>query len=121
MLRAGFLSPADRAALVALARSGSAAHRLARRANALLLLDDGWSCEAVAKVLYLDDDTVRGWAKRYSEGGVKALTRFASGGGASHLSPAREEALKTWIGATLPRSTRQVSCSKRSRRCIRCS
>ena len=108
MIRSGFLSPADRAALVALVRSGSAAHRLARRANALLLLDDGLSCEAVAKVLYLDDDTVRGWAKRYGEGGVKALTRFASGGGASHLSPAQEEALTSWIAATLPRSTRHV-------------
>ena len=42
-----------------LARDGSAAHRLARRANALVLLDDGMSCEAVAKVLLLDDDTVR--------------------------------------------------------------
>ena len=108
MIRAGILSPADRAALVALVRSGSAAHRLARRANALLLLDDGLSCEEVAKVLYLDDDTVRGWAKRYGEGGVKALTRFESGGGASYLSPAQEEALKAWIAATLPRSTRQV-------------
>src|SRR5208337_5443400 len=63
MIRAGFLSPPDRAALVALMRNGSAAHRLTRRANAMLLLDDGLSCEEVAKVLYLDDDTVRGWAK----------------------------------------------------------
>jgi transposase len=35
--------------------------RLTRRANALLLLDDGLSCETVAKVLYLDDDTIRYW------------------------------------------------------------
>jgi len=33
--------------------------RLTRRANALLLLDDGMSCAAIAKVLYLDDDTIR--------------------------------------------------------------
>ncbi len=108
MIRAGFLSSQDYAALVALVRSGSAAHRLARRANAMLLLNEGWSCEAVAKVLYLDDDTVRGWAKRYGEGGIKGLTRFASGGGASHLSQEQEEALKAWITATLPRSTRPI-------------
>ena len=48
MICAGFLSPADRADLTALARDGSAAHRLARRANALVLLDSGWSCEKVA-------------------------------------------------------------------------
>ena len=39
MICAGFLSPVDRADLTALARDGSAAHRLARRANALVLLD----------------------------------------------------------------------------------
>ena len=114
MIRVGFLSPQDRAALVALMRNGSAAHRLTRRANAVLLLDDGWSCEEVAKALYLDDDTVRTWAKRYGEGGVKGLTRFESGGSASHLSQAQEEALKAWIAATLPRSTRQVgACIER--------
>ena len=39
MICAGFLSPVDRADLTALARDGSAAHRLARLANALVLLD----------------------------------------------------------------------------------
>jgi DNA-binding NarL/FixJ family response regulator len=34
-------------------------HRLARRSNALVLLDDGMSCEAIAKVLFLDNDTIR--------------------------------------------------------------
>ena len=34
-------------------------HGVARRANALLLLDDGMSCAQIAKVLFLDDDTVR--------------------------------------------------------------
>ena len=37
MIRCGYLSPEDRADLIALARDGSAAHRLARRANALVL------------------------------------------------------------------------------------
>ena len=74
----------------------SGPRRLACHANALPLLDDGLSCEEIAKVLYLDDDTVRGWAKRYGEGGVKGLTRFESGVSASRLSPAQEEALKAW-------------------------
>jgi len=108
MIRSGFLSAQERAGLIALMRSGLTAHRLARRANAVLLLDDGLSCEQVAKVLYLDDDTVRSWAKRYGEGGLTRLTRFESGGSASHLSSAQEETLKGWIAATLPRSTRQV-------------
>lgn len=41
MIRGGFLSPEDRADLIDLARDGSSAHRLRRRANALLLLDEG--------------------------------------------------------------------------------
>ncbi len=41
MIRAGFLSPAERAELIELARDGLVEHRVARRANALLLLDRG--------------------------------------------------------------------------------
>ncbi|MBY6243011.1 helix-turn-helix domain-containing protein [Methylosinus sp. Sm6] len=36
---------------------------MTRRANALVLLDDGWSCIEVARALLLDDDTVRSWRK----------------------------------------------------------
>ena len=52
MIRPGFLDRESRQDLLELTRDGSAVHRLARRANAPLLLDDGMSCEAVAKVLY---------------------------------------------------------------------
>jgi hypothetical protein len=54
-----FLGEEDRAKLIALARDGLAASRVTRRANALVLLDDGWSCRDVAAALLLDDDTVR--------------------------------------------------------------
>ena len=82
MIRAGSLSREDRADLIALARDSSAAHRLARRANALVLLDDGWSCERVAAALLLDDDTIRRWHGLFLEDGLEGLTRFESGGGA---------------------------------------
>ena len=59
MIRPGFLDSESRRDLIELARDGSAAHRLARRANALVLLDDGMSCEAISKVLFLDNDTIR--------------------------------------------------------------
>jgi transposase len=108
MIRGGYLSPEDRADLIALARDGSAAHRLARRANALVLLDDGWSCERVAAALFLDDDTIRRWHALFLEDGLEGLTRFESGGGASRLSKMQEAALTSWIAETLPRSTRQV-------------
>ena len=108
MIRSGYLSPEDRADLIALVRDGSAAHRLARRANALVLLDDGWSCEQVAAALFVDDDTVRRWHALFLEDGLEGLTRFDSGGGASRLSKMQEAALTSWISESLPPSTRQI-------------
>ena len=60
MIRPGFLSSAERIELEACVRRQREDHGIARRANAVLLLDDGESCDLIAKVLYLNDDTVRG-------------------------------------------------------------
>jgi len=108
MIRRNFLNAAERKELLALARDGSAEHRIARRANAILLLDDGLSCERVAKVLYLDDDTVRRWRKLYDERGIAGLEQFDAGGSSSRLSMEQEEALKVFVARALPRSTRQI-------------
>lgn len=108
MIRHGFLSAAERKKLVSLARDGSAEHRFARRANAVLLLDDGLSCERVAEVLYLDDDTVRNWHKLYNERGISGLEQFDSGGSTSRLSAAQEDALKAHVAQVLPRTTREI-------------
>jgi transposase len=108
MIRPGFLSREERSALMGLARDGSVTHRLARRANALVLLDDGMSCEQVAKVLLLDDDTIRRWHGAFAQGGRKALMRFESGGSACALSEAQQEKLVAWVRAASPRSTRQI-------------
>ena len=73
MIRPRFLDSESRRDLIELARDGSTAHRLGRRANALVLLDDGMSCSAVAQVLLLDDDTVRSWYQLYQEDGIEGL------------------------------------------------
>ena len=108
MIRPGFLDTASRQDLIELARDGSAAHRLARRANALVLLDDGMSCAAVAKVLLLDDDTIRSWHRLYEEEGIEGLASFGYEGSACRLSEAQQDRLKAWITETLPRTTREV-------------
>jgi DNA-binding NarL/FixJ family response regulator len=56
-----FLTSTERAELMSCVRSHRADHGIARRANAILLLDEGKSCEVIAEFLYLDDDTVRSW------------------------------------------------------------
>ena len=100
MIRPGFLDPESRQDLIELARDGSVAHRLARRANALVLLDDGMSCAAVAKVLLLGDDTVRTWYRLYQEDGIEGLASFGYEGGACRLSDAQQTKLKVWVTAT---------------------
>jgi transposase len=108
MIRLGFLDCKSRRDLIELARDGSAAHRLARRANALVLLDDGMSCEAIAKVLFLDDDTIRAWYLLYQEDGIEGLANFVYEGGACQLTLEQQDKLKVWIAASLPRTSREV-------------
>ncbi len=89
MIRGRFLSAKERTALQAVMRHPSEIHGVARRANAILLLDDGLSCTDVAKVLYLDDDTVRTWFKRYQTGGLDEMKVFDWKGRSGYLSRER--------------------------------
>ena len=74
LISPGFLSSPERLALEACVRRQREDHGVARRANAILLLDDGESCVQIARFLYLDDDTIRGWYKTYREAGWEALS-----------------------------------------------
>jgi len=108
MIRGGFLTAEERRDLTELARDGLAEHRLARRANALVLLDRGMSCEEVGRVLLIDDDTIRTWHDLFEKDGVDGLAGFNYGGRASPLSLDQQATLKAWVGETLPRTTREV-------------
>ena len=105
MIGRDFLDAEARRDLIELTRDGSVAHRLARRATALLLLDQGMSCEAIAKVLYLDDET---WHRLYREEGIESLAGFGHEGSACRLSDVQQDKLTAWITETLPRTTREV-------------
>ena len=108
MIKRNFLSKDDRARLTRIARDGLAEHRVARRANAILLLDRGWGCEKVSDALLLDDDTIRGWFRIYREGGVDALETFDFAGGQRALTAEQLALLKAWATMTLPASTNVV-------------
>jgi transposase len=108
MIRGGFLSSEERAHLEALVRRPGERHGVARRANAMLLLDDGWSCEEVARALYLDDDTVRGWHGHYQAKGAESLSAFGWKGGVSKLSAAQEAELVETLRAKLFATTAAV-------------
>src|SRR5580704_9512408 len=108
MIRPGLLDSESRDELIELARDGLAEHRLARRANALVLLDKGMSCQSVAEALLLDNDTIRTWYQLYREDGIEGLASFGHEGGACRLTVAQQDKLKAWIAETLPRTTREV-------------
>jgi hypothetical protein len=98
MIRGGFLSEDDRKALIALARDGSMVCRVTRRANALVLLDDGKSCQEVAEALLFDDDTIRGWHALFEQSGIEGLSVFDAGR-SSGLMVGRSFAVLQAVGA----------------------
>ena len=76
MSSAGFLTPEELTLLTALAKSGKLEHRVARRANAMVLLDRGFSFTTVAEVLLVDDSTVRDWQAEFRSTGIEGLQTF---------------------------------------------
>ena len=108
MIRPKFLSCEDRRALLSCVKCQREDHGVARRANALLLLDDGKSCVEIAQVLYLDDDTVRGWHKQYLSEGWDAVAYDGWKGGQSRLSVGQEAALCVWLEEHFCRSTVEI-------------
>ncbi|MGO9359631.1 MAG: helix-turn-helix domain-containing protein [Xanthobacteraceae bacterium] len=86
MIRPGFLTDDEKRKLTVLAKNPAIKHRFARRANAILLLDRGMSCQQVADMLFIDDDSVREWLKRYETGGSDGLQRDEHPGSEPKLS-----------------------------------
>ena len=103
-----FLSAADRADLVKIVRDGLEEHRIVRRANAILLLDKGWSYAEVAEALFLGDSTVRAWLKEFQEGGVEAIVLFDLKGGIGRLWPLQIDELRAWATEVLPTTTTEI-------------
>ncbi len=108
MIYHGFLPSAERLELEACVRRQREDHSIARRANAILLLDDGKSCQEIAKFLYLDDDTIRGCYKAYRDDGWDALALNGCKGGHSKMTHAQEAALCAWLEECFCRSTVEI-------------
>lgn len=108
MIKSLFLSAADRLELISCVKSQREEHGIARRANALLLLDDGKSCQEVASVLYLDDDTVRSWYKQYMSEGWDGVAFDGWKGSQSRMSAEQEAQLVHWLEERFCRSTAEI-------------
>ena len=55
------------------------------------------SCEAIAKVLLLDDDTIRTWYRLYEEDGIEGLASFGYEGGTCRLNEEQQDKLKAYV------------------------
>ena len=108
MNRSHFLTREDRVELLACVKRQREAHGVARRANALLLLDAGESCAEIAKFHYLDDDTIRGWHKQYLSEGWDCVAYDGWKGGQSRMSVLQERALCAWLEERFCRSTVEI-------------
>ena len=108
MIRPDFLTVDDRVELERCVRRQREDHGIARRANAILLLDDGESCAQIAKFLYLDDDTIRGWYKTFQKTGWDALALDGWQGGQSRMTLDQKRALCAWLDERFCRSAVEI-------------
>jgi transposase len=121
MIEANFLSPESRLELEHCVRRQREDHGVARRANAILLLDKGKSCAQIADFLYIDDDTIRGWFKMYERDGWEVLTIDGWQGGKSRMSGEQGTALVAWLEGRFCRSTSEIKAHIAARFGIRYS
>jgi transposase len=74
----------------------------------VLLLDDGWSAEQVAKALFIDAETVREHRRLYQASGVAGLERLNYEGAASDLNEEQLAALEAELDARLYMTAKAV-------------
>jgi len=74
----------------------------------MLLLDTGMSCAEVAEVLFLDDDTIRGFHKTFVADGLSGLERFESGGSSCALNDEQIKSFVAWVDEVHP-TTRRIA------------
>jgi len=102
------LNFADRARLQVILRQRKADGLVLRRANALLLLDDGKSCASIAEFLYLDIETIRSWKRTFMKSGFGFLPLASYSRRQGYLDFAQEATLKAHLTACPPRTTDEV-------------
>ena len=102
------LTSLERSALQSLLRERKAAGLKIRRANALLLLDDGMAPIDIARVLYLDEETIRSWKRSFESDGLGSLDLNVYSKRDGHLTGAQEAALARLFRDRPPKTTDEV-------------
>ena len=82
--------------------------RMADRLKTILWLDAGWSYEAIAEALFLNDSTIRRYEKNYLKGGIECLLTDNYTGGFGFLTEAQEALLKEHLMDTTYLSCKEI-------------
>lgn len=83
--------------------------RQADRIKTILHLDEGKTYEEIARLLFLDDSTIRRYEMKYGEGGLNTLLEDDYKGGISSLSARQEEELNARLRLNLYHCAKDVS------------
>ena len=102
------LTREERTELAQVLRQRKADGLIVRRANALLLLDDGIGAIEVARVLYLDAETICGWRRHFIKHSLRFLHLSPYSKREGHLTFEQENELKAHLSANPPRSTNEA-------------
>lgn len=82
--------------------------KLADRIKAILSLNAGEDYARVARILLLDEITLRRYVKQYQEKGVVGLLECGYKGGKSRLTKKQEDELKQYLAANTQRTVSAV-------------
>ena len=102
-----FLTPQDRKELQT-EHTRERDKRMADRIKSILHLDAGWSYEAIAQALLLDDSTIRRYEKNYLKGGLECLLTDNYKGGFGFLSSSQEALLKKHLSEKIYLSCKEI-------------
>ena len=83
--------------------------KLADRIKAVLSLNAGYEYSQVAKILLLDEVTLRRYVKQYQEKGIDGLLEYRYAGGKTSLTTNQEEELKTFLRDNTQRTAKDVA------------
>jgi len=83
--------------------------KLADRIKAVLSLNAGYEYSQVAKILLLDEVTLRRYVKQYQEKGIEGLLEYRYAGGKTNLSVKQEEDLKAFLRDHTQRTAKDVA------------
>lgn len=102
-----FLSP-DQVTALRVTHKGIKDKKLADRIKAILYLHYGLSYEQTAKLLLLDDVTLRRYVARYKETGIDGLLEYHYHGGKSRLTILQQKELETYLVSHTLTTAKQV-------------